>query len=283
MGVVNITPDSFSDGGTSNQKETFAAKMKELLSWEIPIIDIGAESTAPFNHPITMQEEMARFENIFFPWKSQQNPNITFSIDTYRPSTFIFVDDFLRTHGKNKTIWNDISGVIDKDVFKILKERKHCSYVYCHTTTQKRQDSSHHMKNPLNCNQEELIKKIKEDFLFIIELFKKNNMEDRLILDPGFGFSKTTSQNWELIKNLCPLIEDFPVKIPWIIGISRKSFLQKMTFKDDKKKKIIQTDYLQSCLIFSWMKKLKNRPIFFRLHDPGVFTMADALEKKNVS
>ena len=283
IGVVNITPDSFSDGGKFNQRETFAARMQELLSWKIPIVDIGAESTAPFNGPITQQEEQSRFAEIFFPWKSKSNPMVVFSIDTYRPSTFVFVDDFLQLNAGKKTIWNDVSGVIDEDVFHILKERKHCYYVYCHTTTQKRENSSHHMEYPLSCNPEDTVKKVREDFLSTIAIFKNKGLEDRLILDPGLGLSKTFEQNWELIKNLCPLIQDFSAKIPWVVGISRKSFLKKMTFKGDKEKTLAQTEYLQSCLIYSWIKKLKNRPIFFRLHDPGVFAMANALEKKNVS
>ena len=282
MGVVNITPDSFSDGNHFNKKETFATRMQELLSWKVPIVDIGAESTAPFNGPVTQKEEQSRFAEIFFPWPKTNTLPI-FSIDTYRPSTFVFVDDFLQLNEKKSTIWNDVSGVVDEDVLNILKERKHCFYVYCHTTTKRREDSSHHMKNLLDCTPFDTVKKVKEDFQFILELFKNKGLEDRLILDPGFGFSKTFEQNWELIKNLCPLIESFPQKIPWVVGISRKSFLKKMTFKEDTQKIFIQTEYLQSCLIYSWMKRLRNRPVFFRLHDPGVFAMANALEKKNVS
>ncbi|MCY4524589.1 MAG: dihydropteroate synthase [Halobacteriovoraceae bacterium] len=283
MGVVNITPNSFSDGNQFNKKDAFNARMNELFSRKVNWVDIGAESTAPFNDPVTEKEEQSRFAKIFFPWIEQAFEFPVVSIDTYRPSTFVFVNDFLKKHSKKTSIWNDVSGVMDENVFEILKARPDCFYVYCSTNIQRREHTSRHMENPFNCKPEEITDAIKKDFFSVYEVFKSKGMEDRLIFDPAFGFSKTFSQNWELIKNLGPLIESFPQNIPWIIGISRKSFLKEMTFKADPDKILVQTEYLQTILISRWLEKFGNRPVFFRLHDPGVFAMAKILEEKNVS
>ena len=194
MGVINITPDSFSDGNQFNTQKTFHKRIEYLLSWGVTLIDVGAESTAPFNPPITGQEERLRFKEIFFPWIVKAKKSPIFSIDTYRPDTFIFVDNFLQKYFKTFTIWNDVSGVLDEHVFEILKERPYCSYVYSLTTTVKREDSSHHMNNPFPFHPCEIGKKAKENFFSVYELFKKKRLEKQLILDPAFGFSKTFEQ-----------------------------------------------------------------------------------------
>ena len=279
MGVVNITPNSFSEKHYT--PEEFALRMSYLEQWKVPLVDIGAESTAPCCNPIEALEEKNRFETIFFPWKKKHSTNQIFSIDSYRPETFCHVDDFLQSQKESVTIWNDVSGVVDDDVFHVLKERKHTLYVYCHTSTKDRNLSSHHMKYPLDFPSEILPMIVQKDFLNTYNMFKKKKMENRLILDPGFGFSKTTSQNWALAGDLPSLIKALPEQIPFLVGISRKSFLRNALPSDFHKEQLKLMEYLQVSLIGLWFGQLKKHSIWFRLHDPGVFAMTSLLYEKS--
>ena len=91
-----------------------------------------------------------------------------------------------------------------------------------------------------------------------------------------------SKKNWDLIKEFSLLVESLP-KVPWIVGISRKSFLKEMTYKKYQEEILTQTEYLQMGLISSWINKLKSKPVFFRMHAPGIFAMAKVLEDMNVS
>lgn len=265
--------------------------MGEMKTWHVPIVDIGAESTAPMEDPISAEEERSRFDDVFFPFLRENDgwQELIFSIDTYRPCTLTYVEDIIQNIGHNdgrpqprKVIWNDVSGVVDEDVFTILQERPYCHYIYCHNLTTERERTSFHMDQTLSCTPEETWEVLYKDFEATFELFDKRGLSHRVIFDPAFGFSKTFEQNWDLMKNLPRLIGRLPHQIPWAIGISRKSFLKKMSERNSlSSSRERQSEYLQACLLANWMKELKNhQTIYFRLHDPAVFAMAKVMAQK---
>ena len=99
MGVLNITPDSFSDGGFYNTVEKCRKHIKYLIDKGIQYLDVGAESTAPFNNSITQEEELLRYKNLFLPVVTDIPTLPSLSIDTYRPETFIEVFKSLKKTG----------------------------------------------------------------------------------------------------------------------------------------------------------------------------------------
>ena len=123
MGVINITPNSFSEGGPTNTLDTFLEKWDHLLALKANILDVGAESTAPFNNPVNEKEEKERFKKIFFPQLGALKLPQIISIDTYRPAVFRYVyDEVKRLYPQQKFIWNDVSGVIDSQLWELLRD-----------------------------------------------------------------------------------------------------------------------------------------------------------------
>lgn len=217
MGVINITPNSFSDGNVHLNTEKFLAKWNEHLSWA-RIIDIGAESTAPFNDPISAEEEISRFEKYFFPYLSELKFPEWVSIDTYKVEVFDAVYNVFKHHNiRTKLIFNDVSGCIDDELKDYLKTDKDFDYVFCHNLAPTRDQTSFHMN--FKC-EGSVLASVESSFYEITN----ENFKRKIYLDPCFGFSKTREQNLELLKNLHQVTNKFENSI--VFGISRKSFLR---------------------------------------------------------
>jgi len=207
MGVMNLTPNSFSDGG-----EVTARNLKERIHFfnQFDVIDIGAESTAPMNEPITPEEEWRRLEALI-PYLGEIKT--TLSVDTYHPETIFRMTKLY----SGELIWNDISGKFDESVEKFLSLRKNLSYVFCHNLAPSREDSIRHM-NFLSPNEDTFIDELVDYFL----PYKRSNV----IFDPCLGFSKSYSQNWKILDQFHYLQKKIDHS-GWLIGFSRKSFLRK--------------------------------------------------------
>ncbi len=196
MGVMNITPNSFSDGG-----EYDLSRLSESAdAW-----DIGAESTAPMNAPITADEEWARLE--------KHLPELIkvplLSLDTYHPETI-----FRMSSLRKNLIWNDVSGKFDTHVENFLSLDSSFQYVLCHNHAPTRELSGRHMDYVLGTTLDTLT-----------DFFLKYK-HPRVIFDPCLGFSKTYEENWKILENMAELQKR--VRHPrWLIGFSRKSFLRK--------------------------------------------------------
>ncbi|MBY0413892.1 MAG: dihydropteroate synthase, partial [Bdellovibrionales bacterium] len=114
LGVINRTPNSFSDKGLSLQKDYFLNQIKEFLNTKGIIVDVGFESTAPMNTAVSFSEEMIRF-NEFLELTLEIDFGETFiSFDTYKVESFLAMTNaFGKLHPKVKFIFNDVSGVLD--------------------------------------------------------------------------------------------------------------------------------------------------------------------------
>lgn len=214
MGVINITPNSFSGDSVSLTPQILASKL--LTFNEAPILDFGAESTAPMNAAISSDEELARFAPYLDQIFSSEK---VVSIDTYHPETISFFQkEWDRRSKKNLLVWNDISGKWDDEVERFLKVRGPYSYVFSHNLAPTRSVSGSHME----FTQDQMSPE--EFFQSLIHYFRPYT-RSRVILDPCFGFSKTYEQNWEVIERFGEL-QRLLAHEQWLFGISRKSFLR---------------------------------------------------------
>ncbi len=269
MGVINITPDSFSDGGDHNSAASFASRVFQLAE-NCSIIDIGAESTAPFNDPISPLQELDRYKKILFPMvlDKQIAAELTISIDSYRFDTFRQVLLFFRDNKLgNNIIWNDISGILNDELLENLSSfTSKENYIYSHSLVPSRNQASDHMEFISNRTGDSFLEEIIEYFQMAYYRFSGAGIMDKVIFDPCFGFSKTKEQNHYLIANLQRLLLALPASVRWTLGISRKSFLRFLPAEDENL--ILQTEYLQSLILSRWMPLSHRNTLFFRLHDP---------------
>lgn len=276
MGVINLTPNSFSDGSLYNNKTTFLMKFRETCKWA-DWIDLGAESTAPFNDAISFDEEMARFEEVVFSNLSEMNdPKKVISIDTYRLDTFMAVEKVLKAHfNHSEIVWNDVSGSVDDELLKFIRDYKN-RYVFCHNLCDHRSQSSDHMSFLSEASSELFLKEVISFFKDALQKIKAPS--HRIILDPCFGFSKTKSQNLYLLKEMNTLINEFK-NHHFLYGISRKSFLR---FKEEMNVKKPETqallDMVQGLLIQTTVSDHYDK-LIFRTHNHEVFEAIEACHK----
>ncbi len=259
MGVINITPNSFSDGGEFNSSEKFLEQAHHLLANGADILDIGAESSAPMNRPISENLEIKRFNEIFLPNLNQLPKELTLSIDTYKLETmqYLLKQTIIQEYyEKKQLIWNDVSGQV-QDSKKLMELYPLLSYVHCHNNISDRSKTLDHMNY---C----------QDSIDLEDYFK----DSKFILDPCFGFSKTREQNYEIWRKLPDLLEKFHENT-WVIGISRKSFLRFLNLDKNDPALIAQTDMVQSIVLKELILDLSalnhDFNLILRIHDPYVF------------
>ncbi len=214
MGVINVTPNSFSDGGELLTLAGFEKKIHDFGI--IDALDIGAESTAPMNDAIHPDEEWQRIKPYITILKSL---NIPVSIDTYHPETIgriagIWTSEKIST----PLIWNDVSGKFDEAVKSFLKLSDHFFYVFCHNLAPIRELTGKHMNYVSSSDG--------EDYLEELAHYFRPYIHQRVIFDPTLGFSKTYEQNWNILNNVGELQKKVGHE-NWLLGFSRKSFLRK--------------------------------------------------------
>ena len=275
MGVLNITPDSFSDGGQATNFEDFSKKFNDLLNWA-NIIDLGAESTAPFNSKVESNEELHRYQSTLFPYlRKNSDPETTLSIDTYKIDVFKSVAKEIHHYWpKTKIIFNDVSGKIDDKLFNLWDELDFkFDYVFSHNLAPSRDLTQKHMDYIYPEKNWDFVK-ICIDY-FLLGLEKLKDVPSQIIIDPLFGFSKTREQNQFLLRSLKSFLLQFDYKVPCLIGISRKSFLRVPKDLDiNISRNKDEIDMIQSILLYNFMQDNLKRTFLYRVHDPVSVTAA---------
>jgi dihydropteroate synthase len=266
-GIVNLTPNSFSDGGELSSVEQVKQRVR-LFTSRCAVLDFGAESTAPFNQPISVDEEINRLEQLFLPiFDSAMIQGKQISIDTYHPETFTFVYKQINSFTDDvRLIWNDVSGVWDESVQQILTDTD-AYYVFSHTNVPSREKTSYHMDFVQEISGDEFMQQF---FGHYSPILKNERYKDRIVIDPCFGFSKSYSQNWLLLNNLNKII-DFFSDYNILIGISRKSFLKKSLESENRAYDTKSLDQYHKELIVEWSKRLDLSNCSFRVHNPSIF------------
>lgn len=276
LGVINRTPNSFSDPGLSLNPDYFKAQLQSFLNDSTVIIDVGFESTAPMNQAISFEEEKNRFQIFLEASKTFSFFNRYVSFDTYKIKNFKFmVHEFKKYHPKANFIFNDVSGVLDDELMEALFEFKHTKFYYIYTFSHipKREQTLEHM-NFLE-TKVDIIESCAQAFMKASEWFKSIEMEHQLILDPGFGFSKTFDQNWKLIHHFRDLEEkllDLKITNPILIGLSKKSFLRKVAAADSP---LALEELHQRCIQDISKNSILN--LLFRVHDPSIIKILKTL------
>ncbi len=211
MGVLNVTPDSFSDGGLYLEKEKAIERGMEMASEGADIIDVGGESTRPFSQRISLEEELRRVLPVIETLS--RDLNIPISIDTYKAKV---AEEAIKAGAH---IINDISAFrLDKDMPRVAA--RYCVPVvlmHMKGTPEDMQVAPHY---------QDIVGEIKEFFKQTMEVGRAAGIkEEMMILDPGIGFGKTASHNLFLLKNI---EEFFELGRPILLGTSNKSFIGKI-------------------------------------------------------
>lgn len=201
MGILNITPDSFSDGGKYNQEQKAKERVSQMIREGADIIDVGGESTRPGFDIVSIEEEISRVVPIIKMIK--ENFDIPVSIDTYKSQTAKAAIE------AGADIVNDIWGFKkDKDMAKVCAEAK----VPCII-----------MHNREEIPYEDLIKDMKNDLIESINIALDGGvLRENIILDPGIGFAKTLEENLKAMNNIEKIKE---LGFPILLGTSRKSMI----------------------------------------------------------
>ena len=219
MGILNVTKDSFFDGGKYFKQEHALAQAEKLIVAGADIIDIGGESTRPGSNPVKIEEEIKRVIPII---KKLSKDKVVVSCDTRNAKTMRYALD------AGASIINDVSGLTyDKETLNVIK-KYNCLYVLMHS-----------IKTPLTMQNNPIYKNVTCDiysfFKKKIKILKNNNISmDNIILDPGVGFGKTDIHNFEILENLSIFLD---LNLPILVGISRKSLIQ--NFIKEKKSKTL--------------------------------------------
>lgn len=216
MGILNVTPDSFTDGGLYFDTESAIRRGLQMIDEGADLIDIGGESTRPFSKNISIDEELRRVIPVIQALKGK----IPLSIDTVKPE----VADLACREGA--TLINDIQGFKSKAMLEIAK--KHDTEIFIMHMQGTPQDMQ---VNPIY--NEGVVGSIKCFFEDRIQTALDQGIKkERIILDPGIGFGKTVDDNVKILHNL----REFKgLGYPLLVGLSRKSFMTKILQKPPAK------------------------------------------------
>ena len=209
MGILNLTPDSFSDGGKFNNEKSALLHAEKLLKDGADFIDIGAQSTRPNAEYLSAEEEIRRIGNVISLIK-KEFPETLISLDTFYADVVKFGFD------EGIDVVNDISGGdFDDNLLKTVAKTK-LPYILMHS-------NSTYQNMHEKIQYEDIIVSLNYSFSKKINELQKLGIYD-VILDPGFGFGKTIEDQYKMIDEVEHL--GFG-KYPLLIGISRKSFIYK--------------------------------------------------------
>lgn len=201
MGILNMTPDSFSDGGKFNEIELAVNRAKQMVEEGADIIDIGGESTRPNAEFVSEEEEIRRVVPIIKAIKEAMD--ITISIDTYKSKT---AEEAIKA---GADIINDVWGFKKDNNMALVAKKYEVPCILMH--------------NRVDKPYEDIMKDIVLDLEESIEIaFKAGIKKENIILDPGIGFAKTYEENLMVMKNLETIVE---MGYAVLLGTSRKSMI----------------------------------------------------------
>lgn len=272
MSILNVTPDSFSDGGVNYNVDeaTLAQTIRSAIASGATIIDVGGQSTRPGAKQVSEEEELARVLPAVKLIRSiPEAQNIAISVDTYRAR----VAEETINAGANMI--NDVSAGTMDDAMLSTMGRLGCTICLMHM-----RGTPETMTSPeMTSYPDGLVETVGRELLQRVHAAEEAGVRRwRIILDPGIGFAKTLDQNLELLRRQADLA-NFPglQGMPWLVGTSRKAFIGKITGVKDSGKRVWGTAVAVSAAIQGGAQIL-------RVHDVGemaqVAKMADALWRR---
>jgi len=241
MGVVNVTPDSFSDGGSFFEQDTAVKHALGLVEEGADIIDVGGESTRPGSSSVPADEEWRRVEPVIRAL--ERETDVPISIDTMKPEVA------WKAIEAGAIMVNDVSGLRNKEMVELVV-REHVAVTIMHMLGEPKTMQ----ENPV---YQDVVKEVKEYLQSQMQAaIDAGVAKDSIIIDPGIGFGKTVEHNLELINHVSEFAE---LKRPVMIGASRKSFIGSITRSD-------VADRLEGSLAAAVMAVVRGAHIL-RVHD----------------
>ncbi|MFJ9451273.1 dihydropteroate synthase [Herbaspirillum sp. NPDC101397] len=213
MGILNVTPDSFSDGGSYSALEFALSHAEQMIADGVDIIDIGGESTRPGIPPVPLDEELRRVMPVIYALRDCGKP---LSIDTYKPEVMrealIAEVDMI----------NDINGFRAPGAIDAVKDSAAGLCIM------------HMQGDPQTMQQQPSYGDVVQEVVAflqerVVALRAAGVQHDRLCIDPGFGFGKSVEHNYDLLRNTRRMIET--LDLPLLAGMSRKSMIGAITGK----------------------------------------------------
>lgn len=210
MGVLNVTPDSFSDGGRHFQSDQAVAVAKQMIKEGADLIDVGGESTRPGAARVSAEEQIRRVIPVI---RALSEMNIAISVDTTQSRVASAALD------AGALLVNDISsGTDDPDMIRLITDRR-CPVILMHM-----QGTPETMQ--VNPTYHNVVEEVRDYLLERAQAFETQGVDRHtIILDPGIGFGKTLEHNLLLLKHLSRLVE---TGYPVLVGTSRKGFIGKI-------------------------------------------------------
>ena len=245
MGILNVTPDSFSDGGRYADINAALQRADEMIAEGADVIDIGGESTRPGSKRVSADDEISRVVPVIEAISKRLD--VPVSIDTSKSAVANAAVD------AGAEIINDISGLRFDEAIAEVAARRKTGLVLMHS---RGEFETMHSQPPVD----DIITEVEKDLRRSISAAAAAGVAaEQIVLDIGIGFGKTLDQNLKLIAQLDRLVNEFPV-FPILVGASRKSFLGKLLGKDDPKERL--SGSLASAAIAVW-----NGAKMLRVHD----------------
>ncbi|MGG4776089.1 dihydropteroate synthase [Alcaligenaceae bacterium 429] len=206
MGIVNITPDSFSDGNAHYRTDLALEHAKKLIADGADILDIGGESTRPGAEPVSIEEELRRVLPII---EGLRAANIPLSVDTFKPTVMRAVLD------AGADIINDVAGFRSEEALAAVQGSR-CGVCVMHMQGE-----------PKTMQQapqyDDVLDEVRRFLMHQVQRLRTAGLRpEQIMLDPGLGFGKTVEQNYQLLRSLPQLLQE---GYPALIGLSRKSMI----------------------------------------------------------
>lgn len=211
MGILNVTPNSFSDGGKFQSLDLALSHAEQMIAEGVDIIDIGGESTRPGVQPVPLEEELRRVMPVLYALRDCGKP---LSIDTYKPEVM------REAIVAGVDMINDVSGFTAPGALSALNGSE-CALCIMHM-----------LRDPMTMQQapqyQDVVGDVTQFLLARANVIQEQGIDrSRLCIDPGFGFGKTLEHNLTLLKNLGKFAEK--IGLPVLAGLSRKSMIGTIT------------------------------------------------------
>ncbi len=245
VGILNYTPNSFSDGGKFNHIDNALMLAEDMIKNNVSVIDFGAESTAPFSREISVEEEWSRIELVLPKIINLAHKNsVQVSLDS---RNFVNIQKALDL---GIDIINDVSGLKDQRFLNLIKKNNQAKYILMHSLVIPAIREIHIDPN------EDIIRFLKNWCIEKLNIFSENDIDiNQMIFDPGIGFGKIHKHSMEIIFGINEFKE---LNLPLYFGHSKKGFLKEF-FTSDKIPDIA-TNILSNYLI-------NQKVDYIRVHD----------------
>ena len=252
MGIVNVTPDYFSDGGAQSEQLDLAIERGlQMVEAGAQILDIGGESTRPGSDAVSVEEELRRIIPVI---EGLHGAGVPLSIDTFKPEVMQAALD------AGADMINDIYALRQPGALEVVAKHPNCGICIMHMEGEPKT-----MQQSPPDYGGEITLAVKQFLQERIDTLLKYDIDSsRVMLDPGFGFGKTVAQNYQLLNELAELKS---LELPLLIGLSRKSMIGAVVAKEPKERVIGS--------VVAAMAAADRGAVGLRVHD--VVETADAL------